>query len=107
MMAAADMIVVVAGLFDRLGDRFARYCNAAWIAQGLHLVVADIAKARDVLAGRGVAVSEVHDLRGIKYAGFSDPEATRGRCRKCQPIINEGFQAAENVTARTGRNCSA
>src|SRR6266496_6128043 len=36
--------------------------------KGLHLVVADVRKAREMLAGRGVEVSEVdeHD-QGIKY----------------------------------------
>ena len=43
--------------------------------KGLHLVVADVRKAREMLAGRGVEVSEVeeHD-RGVKYAWFSDPD---------------------------------
>ncbi len=42
--------------------------------KGLHLVVADIHKAREALAARSVQVSEVVDLEGIKYAGFSDPD---------------------------------
>jgi catechol 2,3-dioxygenase-like lactoylglutathione lyase family enzyme len=42
--------------------------------KGLHLVVADINKAREALAGRGVAVGEVDDLGGIKYVYFSDPD---------------------------------
>ena len=42
--------------------------------KGLHLVVADIHKAREALAGRGVEVGEVVDLGGIKYAHFSDPD---------------------------------
>lgn len=42
--------------------------------KGLHLVVADIHQARAALAGRGVAVSEIDDLGGIKYAHFSDPD---------------------------------
>jgi predicted enzyme related to lactoylglutathione lyase len=43
--------------------------------RGLHLVVADIHKAREALSLRGVQVSEVdeHD-RGVKYASFSDPD---------------------------------
>src|SRR5579859_7654386 len=35
--------------------------------KGLHLVVADINKAREELARRGVAVGTVDDLGGIKY----------------------------------------
>jgi predicted enzyme related to lactoylglutathione lyase len=42
--------------------------------KGLHLVVADIHKAREVLAGRGVEVGEAVDLGGIKYVHFSDPD---------------------------------
>ncbi len=42
--------------------------------QGLHLVVADIGQARESLVGRGVEVSEVNDMGGIKYAYFSDPD---------------------------------
>jgi predicted lactoylglutathione lyase len=42
--------------------------------RGLHLVVADISKAREELAGRGVAVGEIIDMQGIKFAGFSDPD---------------------------------
>jgi catechol 2,3-dioxygenase-like lactoylglutathione lyase family enzyme len=43
--------------------------------KGLHLVVKDVRKTRDVLAGRGVAVSEVNEYPdGIKYVYFSDPD---------------------------------
>lgn len=42
--------------------------------KGLHLVVADINKAREALASRGVVVSGVDDLGGIKYVSFSDPD---------------------------------
>jgi len=42
--------------------------------KALHLVVADIHKACEALAGRGVAVGEVVDLGGIKYVHFSDPD---------------------------------
>ena len=43
--------------------------------KGLHLVVTDIRKAREMLAGRGVEVGEVVEYpRGIKYVGFSDPD---------------------------------
>src|SRR5260221_4360329 len=42
--------------------------------KGLHLVVADIHKAREALASRGVEVGEVDDLGGIKYVHFSDPD---------------------------------
>ena len=43
--------------------------------RGLHLVVADIEKARAELAGRGVDIGEVTDVGGgVKYAGFADPD---------------------------------
>ncbi|MCL4368498.1 MAG: VOC family protein [Actinobacteria bacterium] len=42
--------------------------------KGLHLVVADIAKAREELVGRGVEVGEVSDVGGVKYATISDPD---------------------------------
>ena len=43
--------------------------------KALHLVVADITKAREELAARGVEVGEVDEHpRGIKYVYFSDPD---------------------------------
>jgi predicted enzyme related to lactoylglutathione lyase len=42
--------------------------------KGLHLVVADIRQAREALVKRGLEVGEVVDLKGVKYAGFSDPD---------------------------------
>lgn len=42
--------------------------------KSLHLVVADINKAREALAGRGVEVGKVDDLGGVKYVYFSDPD---------------------------------
>ena len=42
--------------------------------KGLHLVVADIHKARESLAGRGVDVGAVDDLGCVKYVAFRDPD---------------------------------
>ena len=43
--------------------------------KALHLVVADIRKAREALAGRGVEVSDIDEHpRGVKYVYFSDPD---------------------------------
>jgi catechol 2,3-dioxygenase-like lactoylglutathione lyase family enzyme len=42
--------------------------------KGLHLVVADIVKARQILIDRGVEVAEIVDLGGILFARFSDPD---------------------------------
>ena len=41
---------------------------------GLHLVVDDVEAARAELSGRGVDVSEVTDMGGVRYAHFSDPD---------------------------------
>jgi catechol 2,3-dioxygenase-like lactoylglutathione lyase family enzyme len=40
---------------------------------GLHLVVDDVEAVRAELLARGVEVSEVQDMGGVKYAYFSDP----------------------------------
>ena len=40
----------------------------------LHLVVDDVEEARAHLSGKGVDVSEVQDMGGVKYAYFSDPD---------------------------------
>lgn len=42
--------------------------------KGLHLVVANIYKACEALASRGVDVGEIIDLGGMKYSHFSDPD---------------------------------
>jgi catechol 2,3-dioxygenase-like lactoylglutathione lyase family enzyme len=43
--------------------------------KALHLVVADVRKAREALAGRGVEVSEIDEHeQGVKYVSFSDPD---------------------------------
>src|SRR3954447_11198715 len=40
----------------------------------LHLVVDNVAQARTELVDKGVEVSEMHDMGGVKYAYFSDPD---------------------------------
>ena len=40
----------------------------------LHLVVDDVEEARAQLASKGVDVSEVNDMGGVKYAYFNDPD---------------------------------
>jgi predicted enzyme related to lactoylglutathione lyase len=42
--------------------------------RGLHLVVADIEKARAELIERGVDVGPVQDMGGVYYAMFTDPD---------------------------------
>jgi catechol 2,3-dioxygenase-like lactoylglutathione lyase family enzyme len=46
---------------------------AAGTQKGLHLVVPDIAAARDLLTGNGVEVGEIQDL-GALFARFEDPD---------------------------------
>jgi predicted enzyme related to lactoylglutathione lyase len=42
--------------------------------KGMHLVVADMVAAREVLVARGVEVGEVMDMQGVFYAQFNDPD---------------------------------
>jgi predicted lactoylglutathione lyase len=42
--------------------------------KGLHVVVANIAEARETLIARGVEVAEILDLGGILFARFADPD---------------------------------
>lgn len=42
--------------------------------KNLHLVVEDIAAARALLDGRGVSISAIQDMGGVKYAFFADPD---------------------------------
>jgi catechol 2,3-dioxygenase-like lactoylglutathione lyase family enzyme len=46
----------------------------AGTVSNLHLVVTDIAAAWAELVGRGLAVSDINDMGGVKYAYFSDPD---------------------------------
>lgn len=49
--------------------------SPAGSVKGLHLVVADIERARAELVSRGVDVSPVEEVGGgVKYAGFADPD---------------------------------
>jgi catechol 2,3-dioxygenase-like lactoylglutathione lyase family enzyme len=42
--------------------------------RGLHLVVRDAGQVRAILAARGVGVSEIEDMGGVKYVYLSDPD---------------------------------
>jgi len=53
--------------------------------RGLHLVVPDIAAVREHLVERGVEVSEVNDLGGIKYAHFADPDGNSWALQEIPP----------------------
>ena len=47
---------------------------AAGSVRGVHLVVDDVAAARSDLTDRGVKVSDVQAMGGVKYAYFADPD---------------------------------
>jgi hypothetical protein len=54
--------------------------------KGIHLVVAEIAAAREELAGWDVAVSAVDEHpRGIKYVYFSDPDGNSWALQEIPP----------------------
>jgi catechol 2,3-dioxygenase-like lactoylglutathione lyase family enzyme len=56
--------------------------------KALHLVVADIIKVREFLAGRGVDVGEVDELPGgIKYVHFSDPDGNTWLLQEIPPDL--------------------
>lgn len=59
--------------------------------KGLHLVVADINKAREELAGRGVEVGEVDDLGGVKYVRFSDPDGNSWLLQEIPADVTRSF----------------
>ncbi len=60
---------------------------------GLHLVVDDVAGARDELLAKGVDVSGIDDMGGILYAYFSDPD---GNSWALQQIPSRTGGAAAN-----------
>lgn len=59
--------------------------------KGLHLVVADINKAREELASRGVAVGKVDDLGGVLYVHFSDPDGNTWFLQEIPPGVKGNF----------------
>lgn len=59
--------------------------SAPGSVRGLHLVVDDIAAARQGLVDRGVAVSGIDDLGGVKYASFEDPDSNSWALQEIVP----------------------
>lgn len=53
--------------------------------RGLHLVVSDISAVREALVGRGVDLSDVDDMGGVKYAHFSDPDGNSWALQEVPP----------------------
>ena len=56
--------------------------------KGLHLVVKDVATTRDLLISRGVEMGDITVYpRGIKYAGFSDPDGNSWTLQEIPPNL--------------------
>ena len=55
------------------------------VVRNLHLVVDDLAEAREELVGRGLALSEVQDMGGVLYAYFSDPDGNSWALQQIGP----------------------
>ena len=61
--------------------------------KGLHLVVAEIDAAREALVERGLAVCEITELGGVKYAGFSDPDGNSWLLQEFPPALRQPGQS--------------
>ena len=61
--------------------------------KGLHLVVADIRQAREALVQRGLAVGEITDVHGVKYASFSDPDGNLWLLQEFPPELRQPGQS--------------
>ena len=61
--------------------------------KGLHLVVDDIDIARSALVKRGIAVGEITDLSGVKYAGFNDPDGNLWLLQEFPPEVRQPGQS--------------
>ena len=61
--------------------------------KGLHLVVADIDKAREALVERELEVSEITDFSGVKYADFSDPDGNSWLLQEFPPELRQPGQS--------------
>jgi predicted enzyme related to lactoylglutathione lyase len=61
--------------------------------KGLHLVVADIDTAREALVKRGLAVSEITNFSGVKYAGFNDPDGNLWLLQEFPPELRQPGQS--------------
>jgi predicted enzyme related to lactoylglutathione lyase len=64
--------------------------------KGLHLVVADINKAREALVKRGLEVAEITDVSGVKYAGFNDPDGNLWLLQEFPPDMRQPGQSFYN-----------
>ncbi|GAA1645402.1 VOC family protein [Georgenia ruanii] len=58
--------------------------------EGLQMVVTDIEAAREELAGRGVAVSEIQDFPWGSFVFFADPDGNRWAVQQTTPRPGSG-----------------
>jgi predicted enzyme related to lactoylglutathione lyase len=61
--------------------------------KGLHLVVDDIDIACSALVKRGIAVGEITDVSGVKYASFSDPDGNLWLLQEFPPEVRQPGQS--------------
>jgi catechol 2,3-dioxygenase-like lactoylglutathione lyase family enzyme len=61
--------------------------------KGLHLVVDDLDTARSSLMKRGIAVGEISNVSGVKYAGFSDPDGNLWLLQEFPPEMRQPGQS--------------
>jgi catechol 2,3-dioxygenase-like lactoylglutathione lyase family enzyme len=64
--------------------------DRAGAVRNLHLVVDDIAAVRAELEARGVVVTGVDDMGGVKYAYFSDPDGNSWALQEIPESIRAG-----------------
>ncbi len=61
--------------------------------KGLHLVVEDLDTARSAHVKRGIAVGELMDGRGGKYADFNDPDGKLWLMQEFPPEVKQPGQS--------------
>jgi catechol 2,3-dioxygenase-like lactoylglutathione lyase family enzyme len=59
--------------------------QAPGVVRGLHLVVDDVRRAREVLLKRGVEAGEVLDMGGILYVPLADPDGNSWMLQEIPP----------------------
>ena len=61
--------------------------------KGLHLVVDNLDTARSALMNRGIAVDDISDVGGVKYAGFNDPDGNLWLLQEFPPDMRQPGQS--------------
>ncbi len=55
--------------------------------KNLHLVVENIAAAREQLLAQGIEISEINDMGGVLYAYFADPDGNSWALQEIPPHV--------------------